>query len=205
MLEAEVAGFGASGRNGGWCSALFPASLATLAAAVRLGAAARWPSTGRCARPSTRSRRVAAAEGIDAQLAKGGTVALARTAPSCAGPATRSRDARAWGRGEDDAAAARRRRGRARVLDAHRHARRRRTPRDCAAIHPARLVRGLAARGRAARRSRSTSAPAVTAIEPGRAAHRHGTVRAEVVVRATEGYTPRLAGPGARAWCRSTR
>ena len=27
MLEAEVAGFGASGRNGGWCSALFPASL----------------------------------------------------------------------------------------------------------------------------------------------------------------------------------
>ena len=30
--EAEVAGFGASGRNGGWCSALFPASLSTLAA-----------------------------------------------------------------------------------------------------------------------------------------------------------------------------
>ena len=24
VLEAEVAGFGASGRNGGWCSALFP-------------------------------------------------------------------------------------------------------------------------------------------------------------------------------------
>ena len=26
VLEAEVAGFGASGRNGGWCSALFPTS-----------------------------------------------------------------------------------------------------------------------------------------------------------------------------------
>ncbi len=26
VLEAEVAGFGASGRNGGWCSALFPRS-----------------------------------------------------------------------------------------------------------------------------------------------------------------------------------
>jgi glycine/D-amino acid oxidase-like deaminating enzyme len=26
MVEAQVAGFGASGRNGGWCSALFAAS-----------------------------------------------------------------------------------------------------------------------------------------------------------------------------------
>ena len=25
VLDAHVAGFGASGRNGGWCSALFPA------------------------------------------------------------------------------------------------------------------------------------------------------------------------------------
>ena len=31
VLESEHAGFGASGRNGGWCSALFPVSLATLA------------------------------------------------------------------------------------------------------------------------------------------------------------------------------
>src|SRR6185436_6642425 len=31
VLESEVAGFGASGRNGGWCSALFPASLFSLA------------------------------------------------------------------------------------------------------------------------------------------------------------------------------
>src|SRR6185369_10655996 len=30
VLEREIAGFGASGRNGGWCSALFPASLAKL-------------------------------------------------------------------------------------------------------------------------------------------------------------------------------
>ena len=31
VLEAQIAGFGASGRNGGWCSALFPASTAALA------------------------------------------------------------------------------------------------------------------------------------------------------------------------------
>ena len=35
VLEAEVAGFGASGRNGGWCSALFPASLRSLAGFAR--------------------------------------------------------------------------------------------------------------------------------------------------------------------------
>ena len=31
VVEREVAGFGASGRNGGWCSALFSASDAALA------------------------------------------------------------------------------------------------------------------------------------------------------------------------------
>src|SRR5215469_8680068 len=30
VCEAQIAGFGASGRNGGWCSALFPASLGKL-------------------------------------------------------------------------------------------------------------------------------------------------------------------------------
>src|SRR6202046_5818424 len=30
VCEREIAGFGASGRNGGWCSALFPASLGKL-------------------------------------------------------------------------------------------------------------------------------------------------------------------------------
>jgi glycine/D-amino acid oxidase-like deaminating enzyme len=31
VLEAEIAGYGASGRNGGWCSAMFPQSTAALA------------------------------------------------------------------------------------------------------------------------------------------------------------------------------
>lgn len=31
VLEKEIAGYGASGRNGGWCSALFPTSLTGLA------------------------------------------------------------------------------------------------------------------------------------------------------------------------------
>ena len=32
VIEREVAGFGASGRNGGWCSALLPMSLDGVAA-----------------------------------------------------------------------------------------------------------------------------------------------------------------------------
>ena len=30
VIEKEIAGFGASGRNGGWCSALFPRSTRSL-------------------------------------------------------------------------------------------------------------------------------------------------------------------------------
>jgi len=64
---------------------------------------------------------------------------------------------------------------------------------DCAAIHPARLVRGLA--DAVVRRGVAVyeQTPA-TAIAPGRLTTRHGTVRAEHVIRATEGYTRSLAG-----------
>ena len=92
------------GRNGGWCSALFPASLGRrwprCPARPRRP---RWPSTRRCAPPSTRCSRVAAAEGIDAQCAQGRhRRAGPHARPAGAGPATRSPHARAWGRGEDD-------------------------------------------------------------------------------------------------------
>jgi glycine/D-amino acid oxidase-like deaminating enzyme len=63
----------------------------------------------------------------------------------------------------------------------------------CAAIHPARLVRGLA---RAVERRGVTihERTPVTSIEPHLAVTPHGRVRAEVVVRATEGFTARLPG-----------
>jgi glycine/D-amino acid oxidase-like deaminating enzyme len=63
----------------------------------------------------------------------------------------------------------------------------------CAAIHPGRLVRGLA---RTVERLGVTihEHTPVTAIEPGRAITPYGVLRAEVVIRATEGFTPTLAG-----------
>jgi glycine/D-amino acid oxidase-like deaminating enzyme len=63
----------------------------------------------------------------------------------------------------------------------------------CAAIHPARLVRGLAEVVRRRGVSVFESTP-VTDISPGRLRTPHGTVRAEFVIRATEGYTPGLPG-----------
>ena len=65
VLEAEYAGFGASGRNGGWCSAELPASLSTLArrhgraAALARSADQREQRTGRPA--GLRGKIVAAA------------------------------------------------------------------------------------------------------------------------------------------------
>ena len=63
----------------------------------------------------------------------------------------------------------------------------------CATVHPARLVRGLASavEGSGVHMFEQTT---VRSIRPGRVETDAGTVRAEIVVRATEGYTPRLEG-----------
>lgn len=63
----------------------------------------------------------------------------------------------------------------------------------CAAIHPARLARGL---GRAVERRGATifEHSAALTIEPHRVTTGAGVVRADVVVRATEAFTPTLPG-----------
>jgi glycine/D-amino acid oxidase-like deaminating enzyme len=194
VLEAEVAGFGASGRNGGWCSALFPASLDALAAQAGGGAAGRAAALAQHAamRASVDEvARAATAAGIDARLAKGGTIVLARGEAQWARARAEVAHARSWGRGEDDlrlldrAEAAAVLRGTGAVGATY-------TP-DCAALHPGRLVRGLARSVEQRGVSIFEQTPA-TAIAPGRVTTTRGTVSADVVLRATEGYTPRLAG-----------
>ena len=186
VLEQEIAGFGASGRNGGWCSALFPVSAATLAreaghdAAVAQYAAMR-ESVAEVA-------RVVAAERLDADLARGGTVVLARSQPQLARAREEVAESDEYGLGVTllDAPAARARLAATDVVGATY------TP-HCAAIQPAKLVRGLAelVEARGARIYEQTS---VAAVEPHLVRTTRGAVRAEHVVRATEGYTARLRG-----------
>jgi glycine/D-amino acid oxidase-like deaminating enzyme len=186
VLESQVAGFGASGRNGGWCSALYPVSLTTLAReAGRDAAVAQYAAMRDTVHEVV---DVAGREGIDADIALGGTIVLARSDAQYARAHEEFADAREYDEPLEllGADAARSRLNATNVLGGTY------TP-HCAAVQPAKLVRGLAdvieARGVTiyelthARR-----------IEPGAVRTQRGTVYADHVVRATEGYTPRLAG-----------
>lgn len=186
LVEQEVAGFGASGRNGGWCSALFPQSGGALArrhgreAALNLRAAMR--------DTVVEVGGVTRAEGIECGFAYGGTVTLARSDTQLDRIAQEVADAARWG-DEDE------------LLDADGVAEHVRatgvvggayTP-DCARVQPAALTRGLAAvvesgGVRIAERTRALR------LSPRAVVTDRGTVRARYVIRATEAWTAHLPG-----------
>ena len=195
VLEQSVCGYGASGRNGGWASALYPQSAETVIrdfgldafthlrhllqdAVVDLGAAAE-------------------ADGIDASFVRGGTLSFARNEAQAQRLRTSVQKAREFGVSENDLTwldePAARERGWLRGALGATY-----SP-HCARLNPARLVRGLAdvnERLGAAIYENTT----VTRIVPGRhGAQPHvvtteGSVHAEYVVRATEGFTTTFAG-----------
>ena len=189
VLERDTVGFGASGRNGGWCSALFAASEEKLDRAAG-------PGSGEAMRRAmeeavTEVGRVAGAEGIECGFTRAGTVVLARSPAQLARARRKVEDARTHGIGEDDlrlltAGEASARVGATRVLGGTF------TP-HCAVLDPARLVRGLAEAVERRGVSVYERTPAL-AIGPGVVETSRGTVTAGTVVRATEGYTPSLRG-----------
>lgn len=189
ILEAEEAGFGASGRNGGWASALFPASLEALARASSRSEAVRMKRA--MIDSVDEIARVADLEGWDIRWSKGGTVVAARTPLQWSNAQHEIEHARSWGFGPDDLSLldrseAEQRIGATDVLGATY------TP-HCAALDPARLVRQLA--GAVARSGVVVHEHTrVRSIEPGIVRTDRGDVRAEIVVRGTEGYTRTLAG-----------
>ncbi|QFU89772.1 FAD-binding oxidoreductase [Amycolatopsis sp. YIM 10] len=187
VLEAEFAGFGASGRNGGWASGLLPGSRRRWA--KRHGRGAVLDMQHEMNATVDEVIEVAGREGIDADIVKGGTLRVARTPAQ----ARRLRHAVAtdheWGvpevelLGRDEAAARLRVAGTVAAMW---------TP-HCARLQPAALVRGLAATVERLGVRIHERSP-VLRIEPGRAVTPTGSVRAPVVLRATEGFTAGLPG-----------
>lgn len=192
VLEQRFAGFGASGRNGGW-----------LTNTITGGRGRYERSHGRSAAVAQQRAlndtvdeviRVAKAEGIDADIHKGGELAVARSAAQLARLRAAHRDEAAWPHTDVE------------LLDADETAERILIHRavgglwhpHCARLNPAKLARGLAA---AVERLGVTifENTRVTEILPGRAVTEHGTVTARHVIRATEGFTANLRRHH-RAW-----
>jgi glycine/D-amino acid oxidase-like deaminating enzyme len=195
VLEKSVCGFGASGRNGGWASALYP--LGDDAVIARHGRAAfdhlRLELQG-----AVRSLGASiAADGIDAHFIQGGSLTFARSDVQ----AKRLRDgvAAAAEHGYDaddltwlDEGAARERGNVSNSLGATY------TP-HCARLHPARLVRGLAEVDERLGVDiyENTTVTRIVGGHDGTLAEvitAHASVHARFVVRATEGFTSTLPG-----------
>ena len=185
VLEAEHVGFGASGRNGGWVSALYPVGPRTLArdhgeSAARDQYAALRDSVDEV-------DRAAKAEGVDCGFHKGGTLVVARNRAQAARGRAEAEDSDFWGTGttwlEADAATDR--------LAVHGLSGATFNP-NCARIDPFRLAVGLA-RAVEKRGARIHEHTHVTRLGARWVLTKDGVVvKARHVIRATEAWTARL-------------
>ncbi len=187
VLEAEHVGFGASGRNGGWVSALYPVGPRTLA---RDHGETRARDQYAALRDSVAEvGRAASAEGIDCGFHQGGTLVVARNGAQAARGRAEAQDSRYWGSGTTwlDGPAATDRLAVQGVLGATFNP-------GCARIHPFRLAVGLAraVEGRGAWIHERTR---VTSLGDRRLRTADGiVVRARHIIRATEAWTAKLPG-----------
>ncbi|HSG79280.1 MAG TPA: FAD-binding oxidoreductase [Acidimicrobiia bacterium] len=189
VVEATHVGFGASGRNGGWCHAEYPLGREVLEADHGRDAARAHIDA---LRQSVRDvGSLAAAEGIECDYHLGGVLAVARL--GFQDGVAREEVASAVEFGDDpaeirhlDADEARAMLGATSVVGGVWHA-------HGAAVQPAKLVHGLAA---AAERRGVTifEASPVRSIGDRVVETDAGRVSAGMVVRATEGYTAGFAG-----------
>lgn len=189
ILEAQVAGFGASGRNGGWCSSYFPTEIDKLGRMF-----GRTPARAmQSAMHDTVDEvgRVIREENIDCYWAQGGSITYARTGLQWKRAQEYIQHWEKWGFGPDhyrllSAAEAHEIGNAPDALGATWNA-------HVAAIHPARLVRSLAQVVELKRVKIFENSP-VRRIGNGYLQTDRAFVSAKYIVRATEGYTPRLEG-----------
>ncbi len=189
ILEATAVGFGASGRNGGWCSAILPMGLDTMAAESSRDSAIRMQSA---MHETVREvGRVVKAEAIDCHFTQGGYLSLCRSDIQLKREADQIAHMQSYGFTDDDyrmlsRTEALEKCGATNVVGAS-------FSPHCAVVHPARLARGLA---RVVERAGATiyEHTRATSIKPHSVRTDKGTVTAEVIVRATEAFTPALRG-----------
>lgn len=188
VVERDIVGFGASGRNGGWVSGFIAGDPAVYAR--RSGADAVLHAERATFEAIDEIGRVCRDEQIECGFAHGGTVTVAYSEPQrrrlTAGVAARQ----ARGLGPDDI----------RLLEPdelHRHVH---TPGavaasfspHCARVDPARLVRGLA--DACERRGVTIHEQSPGEVGPGVVRTPSGSLRAPMVVRATESYSVQADG-----------
>jgi glycine/D-amino acid oxidase-like deaminating enzyme len=189
VLEKDVAGWGASGRNGGWCSSDLVSPPEAVEAHYGHDAAVAMRRA--MIETVVEVGRVCEAEGIDAHYARGGTLKVA-TSPLEAERLREDLDSfRRIGWTDEDRVWLDADEARARIavdgMVAATH-----SP-HCAVVQPARLARGLArvVEDLGVRIAEGTAANAITR---GRVRTDRGTVQADVVVRALEGGTSSIRG-----------
>jgi glycine/D-amino acid oxidase-like deaminating enzyme len=190
VVEKEIAGFGASGRNGGWCCADFPLSPSIMAR--RYGVEAARDVSLAMVDSLNDIERVIAEEGIDAHFVRGGALAIARAPYDLPTVEEMWQEYVDIGLGDG-----------VELLDAAQTAERMRVKdalgsfliRDGAAVQPAQLARGLA---RAVERRGGTIVEGTTVTdyyggEMPRLITDRGVVRARrAIVLAGEAYLSRL-------------
>lgn len=189
IVEKEFAGFGASGRNGGWLTGGFAWSHEKyLSTGTPEGVRAMVQAMNGTVDEVI---RVAELEGIDADIRRTDELMVAVTPAQMARVTAEVAHRQHWGEGTERVFAIGAEAARARVnipglLGGM-------VVTGVARIQPAKLVRGLAA---AVERRGVTIAEgtAVTGIAPGRVTTDRGTITAPVILRATEGFTATLPG-----------
>ncbi len=189
VLERHYCGYGASGRNGGWAVGEIAGSFAKYA---KRSSAAEAMRLSRAAFDAVDEiDRVATAEGIDCDYAKGGTIYVARNAPQAKRQVEHIAELREMGYSEDEYRYLGADEARTYLNASKVHSGIVFTP--SAVVDPAKLVIGLAEVVEAA--GVSIYEGTTVARIDGRSVYTDlGTVTARHVVRATEAYTRDLDG-----------
>jgi glycine/D-amino acid oxidase-like deaminating enzyme len=181
VIEKEIAGFGASGRNGGWVSALYP--LSDLRVARESGITAARSLRNHLNSAVEEIGNTLDREGIKADFHKGGSLTVARSKPQHQRLTAHFQtdlpwvEGLRWLEGSDLTDQIQMDKALAATYTPH-----------CARIHPAKLARGLAAVVES-KGVRIVEGTTVEEISYQRVRTSHGTVRADSVIRATEAFT----------------